>query len=293
MRTEQEMMELILGVAQREDRIRAVYMNGSRANPRVPKDIFQDYDIVYVVTETETFIRDKSWLKVFGDLVVMQEPDVNVLYESEPTDWKTHYAYLMQFMDGNRIDLTLQTMEASIKECREEKLTIILLDKDEKLPKLVSPSDEDYQVKKPTQMKYEHCCNEFWWVAPYIAKGLWRGELLYAIDHMNLYVRPMLLLMLSWHVGILTDFSLSVGKNCKYLDRYLPEKLWNKLLATYPPAEPEKLWDALMEMGELFRETAVFVGGALGYDYNFDEDQRTTDFLSDIRKLPRDATEIR
>jgi len=37
-------------------------MNGSRANPNVKKDIFQDYDIVYVVTETESIIRDEDWI---------------------------------------------------------------------------------------------------------------------------------------------------------------------------------------------------------------------------------------
>jgi len=42
MRTEKEMLDLILGVANRDSRIRAVYMNGSRANPNVKKDIFQD-----------------------------------------------------------------------------------------------------------------------------------------------------------------------------------------------------------------------------------------------------------
>jgi hypothetical protein len=50
MRTEKEMLDLILGVAKADTRIRAVYMNGSRANPKVPKDKNQDYDIVYVVT---------------------------------------------------------------------------------------------------------------------------------------------------------------------------------------------------------------------------------------------------
>jgi len=62
MRTEKEMFDLVLGVANRDSRIRAVYMNGSRANPNVKKDIFQDYDIVYVVTETESIIRDEDWI---------------------------------------------------------------------------------------------------------------------------------------------------------------------------------------------------------------------------------------
>lgn len=40
MRTENEMYDLILGIAKSDDRIKAVYMNGSRTNKAVPKDIF-------------------------------------------------------------------------------------------------------------------------------------------------------------------------------------------------------------------------------------------------------------
>lgn len=51
MRNEKEMLDLILRTAVNDPEIRAVYMNGSRTNPNVKKDIFQDYDIVYVVNE--------------------------------------------------------------------------------------------------------------------------------------------------------------------------------------------------------------------------------------------------
>ena len=55
MRTEQEMMDLIIGVAAADERIRAVRMEGSRANPAVPKDQYQDYDISYYVVDIEPF----------------------------------------------------------------------------------------------------------------------------------------------------------------------------------------------------------------------------------------------
>ena len=55
MRNEKEMYDLILGIAQNDERIRAVIMNGSRANPNAPADIFQDYDIVYIVTDIASF----------------------------------------------------------------------------------------------------------------------------------------------------------------------------------------------------------------------------------------------
>ncbi len=94
MRTEQEMFDLILHTAREDARIRAVYMNGSRTNKNVPKDIFQDYDIVYVVTETKPFIEDKSWIDRFGERLFMQYPDE---CPDDPGDKENVYGWLMQF----------------------------------------------------------------------------------------------------------------------------------------------------------------------------------------------------
>ena len=64
MRSENEMYNLILEVAKNDVRVKAVYMNGSRTNENAPKDIFQDYDIVYVVEDTKSFIEDKEWIRI-------------------------------------------------------------------------------------------------------------------------------------------------------------------------------------------------------------------------------------
>ena len=292
MRNEQEMYELLLGFAQKEPRIRAVYMNGSRTNPNAKRDIFQDFDIVYVVTDVASFVRDKSWLTVFGEIAVMQEPDATAL-PYEKTKPEDGYAYLMQFEDGNRIDLTLQSISAAKNKYREDSLTRPLLDKDGLLPEIPEAADKDYRISKPNAAQYASCCNEFWWVSPYIAKGLWRKEILFALDHLDKCVRPMLQMMLTWQAGILTDFSVSAGKCGKYLDRFLPEETWTRLLKTYPTADPDSVWKALFEAGSLFRETAMEVGHALHFTYNEEEDRRTTALLADIRKLPEDAEAIR
>ena len=117
--------------------------------------------------------------------------------------------------------------------------------------------------------QYWDCCNEFWWVAPYAVKGLRRGETLYALDHLNLNIRPMLLQMLEWQAGVSTDFSVSAGKCGKYLSRYLPESVWPRLLATYPTADEADMRRALLDMCALFDETARAVGAALGYHPNY------------------------
>ncbi len=289
MRTEAEMMNLILGVARQDERIRAVAMNGSRTNPNAPKDIFQDYDIVYIVTDVASFTADHAWVDVFGELMIMQLPDEMTAVPSEPTN---RFAYLMQFADGNRIDMTLVPVEEAEAYSSEDKLTMVLLDKDGCFPLLPAPSDEEYWVKRPTAKAFADCCNEFWWVAPYVAKGLWRREILYAHEHLDRYVKDMLIMMLSWQVGIQTDFTVSVGKCGKYLEQYLAPELWRALLATYADGSYEDVWRALFATCDLFRTTATNAAAHFGYEYPHDDDQRVSAYLRRVRELPADAADM-
>lgn len=292
MRTEKEMFELILGVAKRDERVRAVYMNGSRANPNVKRDLFQDYDIVYAVTETASFLRDPSWISVFGEVLVMQQPELMDHTLGKKTDFDARYAYLMQFADGNRIDLTLLSLEQLEREYGEDGLTAPLLDKDGILKPLPTPTDEEFWVKRPSQAQYTACCNEFFWVAPYCAKGLWRNELLYANEMLFHYVLGQLKKMLSWYAGTLTGFQVSMGKAEKRLAEFLPQKDWDRLTRVFCADSTEHAWEALFSAYGLFVEYAKRVGGVLGYAYNAAEGENSLLYAKRVRSLAPDATDI-
>lgn len=158
MRTEEEMMRLILRVAGDDERIRVVAMNGSRTNPNVPRDIFQDYDIVYLVTDMDSFFSDEGWIDVFGERIIMQTPEDMAMF---PPELDGGFSYLMQFTDGNRIDLTLLPLDKAEAYAQKDKLTLVLLDKDGSMPELVPPTDEDYWVRPPSAKFFADCCNEF------------------------------------------------------------------------------------------------------------------------------------
>lgn len=81
-RNETEMMELILHKAIKDERIRAVLMTGLRVNPNVKKDIFQDYDIAYIVSDIESFTANHRWVDRFGPRIMMQIPEDMVVYPS-------------------------------------------------------------------------------------------------------------------------------------------------------------------------------------------------------------------
>ena len=154
-RSEKEMYELIINTAKDDDRIRAAYISGSRANPNAPRDIFMDYDVVYVVDCTAPFIEDKLWIDRFGERLFMQYPDENCDYGD--SDKETCYGWLMQLADGNRIDLHVCTQKG-IQQDLEEQMYIVLLDKDGILPPC-EPGDRYYYVKKPSQKRFGEVCH--------------------------------------------------------------------------------------------------------------------------------------
>lgn len=284
MRTEKEMFDLILGIANSDERIRAVYLNGSRTNPNVPKDIFQDYDLVYVVTETKPFIEDKGWINIFGNILFMQYPDENPDFAS---DKENFYGWLMQFTDGNRIDLHVETVSHAKENILNDRLCRILLDKDNCLPNIPDPTDEDYWINKPVPDHFLCTCNEFWWCLNNVAKGLWREEIPYVQDMINFVVRKQLEKMLSWKIGILTDFSVSVGKSAKYMYKWLEPKEWEEYLKTYSDAKAESIWKSVDIMCSLFKKTAVWVAERLGYSFNYKEAENCMYFLEHIKNLPK------
>lgn len=289
MRSEREILDLILGIGEKDERIRGIYMNGSRTNPNVPKDIFQDYDVVYVVRETESFIEDKNWIRQFGEILYMQLPDE---FPDEGTDISQRYAWLVQFADGVRIDLTVETVEKNLTDGFDDSLTVILLDKDNRFPQLPESNDSGYHVRKPDKAWYVCVCNEFWWCLNNVAKGMWRGEMPYVQDMVNFHVRKQLETMLAWKVGILTGFSVSVGKSGKYMYRWLEKEEWETYLSTWFSSDPKEAWEAVFRMCDLFRQTAEYVGRELGYEYNETEGANSRSYLEHVRRLPKDAAEV-
>ncbi|HSN73958.1 MAG TPA: aminoglycoside 6-adenylyltransferase [Anaerolineae bacterium] len=288
MRSEQEMLDLILDTAKADERIRAVIMNGSRANPHAPRDIFQDFDIVYFVTDVAPFRHNLAWIQRFGELMILQLPDE---MQDPPSGDDSSFAYLMQFADGNRIDLGIYPLDA-LAERGSDSLTVLLLDKDGIVGPLDPPSERDYLPLPPTAKAFADCCNEFWWVCPYVAKGLWREEILYARTMLDQVLREQLMKMLAWHIGVQTSFALNPGKYGKNFQRYLEPDLWQTLQQTYAGAGYDATWEALLTMCSLFERIAVPAAGRFGFGYPHDDAKRVRAHLEHVRLLPRDAKEI-
>lgn len=114
----------------------------------------------------------------------------------------------------------------------------------------------------------------------------------YVQDMVNYHVRKQLEKMLSWKVGTLTNFSVSIGKSGKYMHRWIDKQEWETYLSTYFTGRVSEAWEAVMTMCALFEQVALYVGDKLEYQYNELEGKNARSFLEQVRQLPKDAKEI-
>jgi len=282
MRTEQQIFDLILSFAVSHDEIRAVSMNGSRANPNAPKDIFCDYDIVYFVEDPRRFLEDQSWIPNFGELVILQQND----FIEHDLDG---YIFLMQFKDGVRIDLAFDPLPY-LNYLGDDSTTILLLDKDQRAAPLPPTSDADYITKRPSRKEFDEAINEVFWCSTNTAKGIWRDELTFAKVMNDTIVRDeMVVKILGWYAAMLHKWTINPGKYGKWLRKYLPAEIWNSVEKMYAGANYEETWDALFEMCRMVRKIGIELADHLGYKYPLEDDRRTLEYLQRVRALPWNA----
>jgi aminoglycoside 6-adenylyltransferase len=281
------MMSLIMEFARRDLRIRAALLTGSRADAEARRDLFQDYDVLYFVSDLSSFMDDQSWMSQFGELLLMQIPETQTLIASDTDFPGVHF--LMLFQDGRRIDFAMYPVTAR-ERWQPESLTRVLLDKDGQFGPLPPPSTRDYWPVPPTPQQFADACNEFWWVSTYVAKGLWRDEVLYARFTLEHPVRAMLDCMVRWCIGVRTDFSQSPGKHGKYFKHYLLAHEWELYEKTLPVASRDEIWASLFAMGALFREIGQEVAEHFHFDYPLADDERVSAYLCRVHELPPDAT---
>ena len=254
MRAETEMLDLILQTA-KTLQVKAVAMSGSRTNPKVPKDEFQDYDVVYVLDDLDNLTSDLSWLEQFGKRIIEQEVRLG-----------HRRLFLMLFEDGNRIDLTLCPKD-HIQEWVDSEAEFIVLEDKKGLFEYYSPSPQRYWTSPATETNFVKSCNEFWWVSAYVVKGICRKQVIYATDHLYGICQQEFLKILAWQVAS-DRGKVDIGKNYKYLFNYLPAEQKKEFSDLLDFSSIEKLTKSLFATMQLFHREAQRLAQKLGFDYD-------------------------
>ncbi len=281
--TAKKMFELIMQKAIDDERIRAVTMNGSRADKNATHDKYSDFDIVYYVKDIREFTQNRSWIEDFGEILIMQCP---MDWYMEPYDYESrdNFNYLIQFKDGNRIDLSLVDISNIEQEKENDEPRIVLLNKDNYDSLVNCDTDKAFWVDKPSEKEFQDTINEFRWVSIYVSKGLCRKQLYYAKHMYDVNVMEMFMKMLNWKIGVDNNFQVSTGAHSKYLYRYLNENEMKRVHSIFPGGEYEDIWMKLFLMYDYFEENTAYVAKHLGFHYDKNEGEAVRDFICGRKK---------
>ncbi|MCR5595396.1 MAG: aminoglycoside 6-adenylyltransferase [Lachnospiraceae bacterium] len=284
----EEMYEMIIKTVAEDDRIRAATMEGSGVTAGAVHDEFSDFDITFFVSDIREFTGDRDYMKRFGDILIMQTPDD---WYEEPYDYsgKQRFAYLTQYKDGNRIDLTFIDVSDIHEQAGFNEPRTVLVNKDI-FPELTDiNSDEIFRIQKPGEFEYFNTVNEFRWISNYVTKGLCRHEFYYAKRMMDKYMMDMFMKMINWKVGVDNDFTVSTGACSKYLKKYLSEEEMTRFMGIFASGEYEDMWNKLFLMYDFFEELAVYVAKKLDFKYDPEEARNVREFMEARRLKSREA----
>jgi aminoglycoside 6-adenylyltransferase len=271
--------------------IRAVLLTSTRAIPNAPIDTLSDYDVILVVQDIHPFVADRTWLNDFGDVLVVYWDSIH----PDPVFGIDQCSNVTQYADGLKIDFTLwpitlfqQIVAASVLDAELDAGYRVLLDKDHLTDAMRAPTFTAYVPEPPSLTTYQTLINDFLSDAPYVAKCLWREELLPAkwcldYDMKHIYLRQ----LLEWYVEIEHGWSVPVGFLGKGLKKRLRAEIWMQVEQTYVGARIADNWDALAHTMVLFRRVAIEVGEHLGYTYPDELHQRVSGYVEYIKQLER------
>jgi aminoglycoside 6-adenylyltransferase len=281
---------LIDWAAQR-DAIRAMLLTSTRAVPNATVDVLSDYDVILVVDDIHPFFEDRTWIEDFGEVLVVYWDPIHL----DPNFGIEQVGNVVQYQDGLKIDFTVWPIEILRRIGQSAALPAeldagyrVLLDKDHLTDDMLAPTYTAYIPARPSNQEYQTWVNDFFSDPPYVAKCLWRGELLPAKWCLDYDMRLVYLLkMLEWRMAVDHGWSAPTGNLGKGLKKRLPPETWSQLEESFAGATIADNWESLYRTMALFRRLAIEVGESLGFVYPHDLDRQVTAYARSIQQRPR------
>ncbi|MBP2097227.1 aminoglycoside 6-adenylyltransferase [Enterococcus rivorum] len=265
MKNENRMMDLFIEFVNKNQDIRLFSMNGSRVNTKIPNDSFKDYDVVFFTDDIQKYQKNTSFLREFGEIILLTEPE-NGLFPASFLP-EEGYIYLVQYMDGNRIDFQFRCLDQLETYIKEDSLTKIILDKDQRVKKQPVLDDSTHWIKKPTQTIFQASIAEFWWQNLNVLKALAREELTLAFSYLT-SCREELIRLLTWKTALFYGFNRSYGKQHHQIIALLNQEEKQLLMSTYSGLSVTEMISSLKQMNQLVEKVVPELGNKLNYSYH-------------------------
>ncbi len=285
MRSEKEIIDSVLALAERDDGVRAVI----RTDLLPVRKYLHSCNFIFVVSDIRRYNGD-VFRSGLGERILLFRAD-----RRYPEMFPGTKAHLMVFGDGATIVIQAMDRDGFLERYsggHEQQDVWIgdtyqkLLDKDG----LLSLDDrlEERQTlfsEVPTQETFMDACDEFWWVMKTLAEYTLRRELPAAMYYLNVSVRGLLNRMLRWHIRLRFGKPVDMGILDSRLEALLEENLFQLYRATYPDADYAHIWIAFNAAAKLWSRAGNLVAERCGFEYPRETEESMLAFIQNLGNL--------
>jgi aminoglycoside 6-adenylyltransferase len=258
-------LEKLLGWARRDPDLRAVVLVGSWARQVRPADEWSDLDLLLIARHPQRYLAEIAWLDAIGETwFSFLERDA----QSEPFERRVLFA------DGCDIDFIFCSPESVQNGFPGTPLPEILrrgwralLDKDGLLEGLPVGGSNRPALPLPGALEFNAAVNDFWFHAAWTAKKLRRGELWTAKNCCDVYLKRLLLEMVTWQARATRGSDLDTWFSGRFLEQWADPRALQGLQNAFAHYAEADIWRALMASMALFDQLAGETAERLQCDY--------------------------
>jgi aminoglycoside 6-adenylyltransferase len=202
----------------------------------------------------------------------MQTPDN---WYSHPYDFSSRdsFAYLMQFKDGKRVDLTIFDIN-NYDRLKNNNEPIIKIFSKSELDIIEISNDKAFFSLYPSRDEFLDMSSEFTWLTLYVAKGLLRSQNILAWHYLNELLK-IYSIFLAWKKVEKSDFPINYGKYFSYLDNFKTD-LFMKTQVN---------WDYLQMICNEFKKVALEISNIHTFDFKNKEFDEVMKMIDNLKKM--------
>lgn len=274
----------IINWAKENEEVRALLLTSSLVNPLAPVDEFSDLDIEIIFEDNASYVHNSVWLNLFGTPIAVLEED-DSYFEGK------HAMKMVLYEDHVKVDFKLFSKIQFVAETQLEQLPEdwdigyqVLLDKEDITSFLKKPSYQVSIIKKPVVEEFQRILNDFWWDTTYVAKCLARGDLFYAKFMSEDNIRTAYLVpLIEWYIASQRQWNITTNKHGRLFKKYLSDKEWQMVEATFSGSDMEENWKALFAMADLVNKMGALLSEKLETSYPIELELKIRTYLRQVR----------
>jgi len=277
-----DLLSRIVNWAEREEPVRALLLEGSRAE-NGKADEFSDYDVNMFITDPEPYVRDDRWISAIDDVWV---------YIPEKVDYQGQVfaTRLVIYQGGIKIDFILYSTDVLQRLAHADQLPEqydsgyrILLDKDGVAADMPASTFKAFRRGKPTDTAFLECVREFWFEAYHVAKYLRRRDL-WPVKCRDWATKRLLLQMIEWHERGRRGWDYRTHPEGKRMESWVETETWERLSGIFAGFDAEDSWQAMFTTFELFGRLARETAQSLGCTYPSEIERHIVTFARKLRE---------